>query len=104
METTEKIILAACIFAGFLWLRGRARALDLSRSKGRTVFGIFGVLAGLLLGIKYAFDNWHFGAYADVAIQAAAIAASFALVGYVFLKPDGQGDAAGEGDGPPPRT
>ena len=94
--------MAACLFAGFLWLRGRARSLDLTHQRGKTVFGVFGVLTALLIGEKYVFDTWQFGPYTSLLLRLGLAIATFAAVGFLFLKPGPPGQAPEEGESAPP--
>lgn len=91
METTEKILMVVCLFGGFMWIRTRTRSMDLSKRRGRTVVGIFGVLPALLIGEKYLFESLEFGGYTGMLFRAALAAATFAAVGYLFLKPGSPG-------------
>lgn len=91
--------MAACLFAGFLWLRGRARSLDLTNQRGKTVIGVFGVLTGLLIGEKYVFDTWYFGPYTGLLLKLGLAIATFAAVGFLFLKP---GPPVESGESAPP--
>lgn len=98
----EKIFMAVCLFAGFLWLRSRARSLDLAHQQGKTVIGIFGVLTALLIGEKYVFDTWHFGPYTGLALKLGLTVATFAGVGFLFLKPGPPRETPGAGESVPP--
>jgi hypothetical protein len=87
MVLLDKIVMVICLFAGFFWLRERARGLNLESQRGRAIFGVFGVLTGLLIGEKYVFERWHFGPYTDLLLKAGFALATFAAVGFFFLKP-----------------
>ena len=93
MAIAEKILMLVCLFGGFWWIRERARILNLENRMGRTMLGVFVVLPALLIGEKYIFDHWHFGAYTDLLLKAGAALATFAAVGFLFLR---QGNAAEE--------
>jgi hypothetical protein len=97
MLPAEKVLMALILFGGYFWLRARARRMDLDRQRGKVVIGVFVVLTGLLIGEKAFFDHWHFGMYTDLMLRVVLAAASFALVGFVFLKPGPPAaDAIGE--------
>lgn len=96
MVLVDKIVMAVCLFAGFFWLRERARGLNLENARGKAVFGVFGVLTGLLIGEKYIFERWHFGAYTDLLLKAGFALATFAAVGLLFLKPGPDAEGAEE--------
>jgi hypothetical protein len=87
MALAEKIVMALILFGGFYWLRHRARGMNLESQRGRVIFGVFGVLTGMLIGEKTLFEHWHFGPYTDLLLKVALAAASFAVVGFFFLKP-----------------
>jgi len=88
METTEKITMAVCLFLGFLWLRRRSRIVDLEKRMGLTVFGVFVLLPALLISGRLFFEKFRFGgAYVDLGLKAAFVAAAFAGIGYFFLPP-----------------
>jgi hypothetical protein len=97
MALTEKILMALILFGGFFWLRSRARGMNLESQRGRVVFGVFIVLTAALIGEKNFFEHWHFGTYTDLLLKAAMAFASFAVVGFFFMKPaPPEGDAAEE--------
>ena len=100
MVPAEKIVMALILFAGFFWLRARARGMSLESQRGRVIFGIFGVLTALLIGEKAVFDHWHFGAYTDLFLKVLLAAASFAVVGLLFLKPSPPEDRTAEENAP----
>ena len=79
--------MALILFGGFFWLRARARGMNLESQRGKVVFGVFVVLAALLVGEKSLFEHWHFGTYTDLLLKAVLAFASFAVVGLFFLKP-----------------
>ena len=87
MAFTEKIVMLVCLFAGFWWIRERARVINLENQMGKTVLGVFVVLTGLLVGEKWVFDHWHFGFYTDLLLRVVSALAAFAAVGFVFLRP-----------------
>ena len=96
MAIAEKIVMLVCLFGGFWWIRERARILNLENRMGRTMIGVFVVLPALLVGEKYIFDNWHFGAYTDLLFKAGGALATFAAVGFLFLR-QGKGEKEEEG-------
>ncbi len=87
MENYEKIILAICLFAGFLWIRQRSRQIDLTKQITKALIGVFVLLPILLLGEKFLFEKIALPGYTGIAIKCASIIVSFAIIGLVFLKP-----------------
>jgi len=87
MGMAEKVVMALILFGGYYWLRHRARGMNLESQRGKVIFGVFGVLTAMLIGEKALFEHWHFGTYTDLLLKVALAAASFAIVGLVFLKP-----------------
>lgn len=85
MDTAERVILIVCLFGGFLWLRSRARSMDLSGRKEWVMGGLL-LLIGLLLAEKWLFEKLPQGTVLTLAIKAAALAATFAAIGYGFLR------------------
>ncbi|MDB5104793.1 MAG: hypothetical protein JWP91_2482 [Fibrobacteres bacterium] len=83
----EKLITLICLFTGFFWLRKRARSADLEHQMGRSLIGVFVVLPGILIGEKYLFEHFHFGAYTDILFRALIVSATFPAIGFGFIKP-----------------
>lgn len=105
MSTTERILLAMCVFAGFLWIRGRARSMDLSRRQGTVVLGVFVLLPAWLVGGKWLVETLGIGGYTGMLLKALLIAAGFAAVGLLVIKPSPPPDGgAAEGNGSPPAS
>jgi hypothetical protein len=107
MLPAEKVLMALILFGGYFWLRARARRMNLESQRGRVVIGVFGVLTGLLIGEKAFFDHWHFGTYTDLLLRVAMALASFAFVGFVFLKPgtpEAEGSEGGSREAAPGET
>jgi hypothetical protein len=100
MLPAEKALMALVLFGGYLWLRSRARGMNLETQRGKVVVGVFGILTALLIGEKAIFDHWHFGLYTDLLLRVVLAVASFAVVGLFFLKP-GPPVAEGTGEAPP---
>jgi hypothetical protein len=88
-----------CLFGGFFWLRARARSINLDNQIGKSMIGVFVVLPALLIGEKYLFDHWHFGAYTDLLLKAGLALATFPAIGFLFLKPGAPEPETGS-DGP----
>jgi hypothetical protein len=101
MPLSEKIVMGLLLFAGYWWLRARARSMNLEGSPGRVIVGVFGVLTALLMGEKALFDHYSFGPYTDLFLKAALAALSFAAIGFLFLRPSPPGADDGEGASPP---
>ncbi|MDB5049233.1 MAG: hypothetical protein JWO30_2304 [Fibrobacteres bacterium] len=97
MAIVDKIVTLICLFAGFFWLRERARSIRLENQIGKSVIGVFVLLPAILLGEKYLFDNFHFGTFTDLFLKAVLLLATFPIVGFTFLKP-GSPDPAGSPD------
>jgi hypothetical protein len=87
MDHIDRAVLIVCLFGGFLWLRNRARRFDLGKRQNIVVFGIFLLLPAVLVGEKQLFDLLHFGKYTNLLIIAASLTATFAAIGYGFLRP-----------------
>lgn len=98
MPANEKIVMGLILFGGFLWLRMRARSMDLAARKGSVVFGIFGVLTALLIAGRALFDHWRSG---PLVLKAALLAGCFAAVGFLFLRPSPPASAEADADAPP---
>ena len=84
----ERWALGIAILCGFLWIRSRAKAIrsDAERSR-KALYGIFFVLAPLLLLGKQGFDRLPFGRYANLTIELGVLALVFGMTGLVFLRP-----------------
>ncbi len=86
MQMAEKIILLIFLFAGFFWLRRRARSIDLENRMTKAIFGVFILLPGMLIGEKFLLEQLQLGRYTDLLIKALAIAVTFPIIGFGFLK------------------
>lgn len=86
MAAAEKIIMAICMFSGFLWLRHRARGADLESQMGRSLVGVFVLLPAILIGEDYLFAHVHFGAYTDLLLKVLVAGAAFPLIGHAFIR------------------
>ena len=85
----EQWILGLELVFGFLWLRTRSR--DLGEQAGfKAIVGIFFILGPSLLGEKWLFDRLPFGRYSNLLVEIIALAASFWLTGFIFLRPRGR--------------
>ncbi len=104
MALAEKIITLICLFAGFFWLRQRARSVDLEHQMGKSLVGVFVLLPAILIGEKYLFEHFHFGAYTDLLLRVLLVSATFPTIGFAFIKPgDSKAMPAPEtGESPPP--
>lgn len=92
MASLEKTVLILMLFSGFLWLRRRARALSLEGQIQRATLGVFVLLPALLIGEKFLFEQLPFGFWTNLLVKIAGVAATFPLIGYVFLKNPPSGD------------
>lgn len=108
MDTPERVVLIVCLIGGFLWLRGRARSMNLETRQVTVVVGVFLVLPALLMAEKSLFEKLTWGPWVNAPVMAASLVATFAAVGFGFLRPsrpDGEtGEEAGgepAGKGPP---
>lgn len=84
--TVDRIFVGILLLAGILWLRARARKLP----EERRTFALVGLVVFLvpaLLAGKWLFDRLQFGRYPNLALELAGIAAIFAVMGLVFLRP-----------------
>jgi hypothetical protein len=88
MNTPERVVLIVCLIGGFLWLRGRARRMNLERRQVTVVVGVFLVLPALLLAEKALFERLSWGPWINAPVMGACLIATFAAVGYGFLRPD----------------
>jgi hypothetical protein len=86
MANLEKIILAVCLFVGFLWLRNRSKSIDLENQMMRSILGVFVLLPAALIGEKYLFTLFHLGLFTDILIKSVAILATFLIIGFGFLR------------------
>jgi len=84
---SEQWVIGGAILFGFLWIRSRLQTLrgDGDRSR-KALYGIFLVLAPLLLIGKWVFDRLPYGQYTNLVIELASLAAAFALTGFLFLR------------------
>jgi len=87
MPLPEKIAIAVCLFTGFLWVRHRSRTAGHEGRAGRTIIGVFGLLPALIIGELYLFDQYRIGPWIDPVIKVAMLAATFAAVGFGFIRP-----------------
>ena len=88
---SERWLIGAAILVGFLWIRTRARALrgDEERSR-KALFGVFLVLAPLLLIGKQIFDRLPFDRVTNLVVELVSLVALFALTGFLFLRSEPQ--------------
>jgi hypothetical protein len=96
MTTPERVVLIVCLIGGFLWLRGRSRGMNLESRQVSVVVGVFLVLPALLLAEKSLFEKLPWGPWVNVPLMGAALIATFAAVGYGFLRPAKADAAASE--------
>jgi len=81
----EKIIIIICLFAGFYWIRSRSRQVNLESRMLKSILGVFVLLPASLLGEKFLFEKFHFGAWQDLVIKVAILIATFLIIGFGFL-------------------
>jgi hypothetical protein len=83
----ERWVIGVALLAGFLWVRSCVRALrgDEERSR-KALYGVFLMLAPLLLVGKWIFDRLPFGAYINFWIELSSLALVFGLTGFLFLR------------------
>lgn len=95
----ERWTIGLALLAGFLWMRSRVRALrgDEARSR-KALYGIFLMLAPLLLIGKWVFDRLPYGAYVNFWIELLSLALVFVMTGFLFLR-SGSGMGPGTGSG-----
>lgn len=87
MSTADKVVMILCIFGGFLWLRARARSVRAEKRQGPVVLGIFLVLPILLILESRLFAQLPYGPAANILIKGSVLLATFAAVGFGFLRP-----------------
>jgi hypothetical protein len=98
MNTPERVVLIVCLIGGFLWLRGRSRRMNLESRQVTVVVGIFLVLPALLLAEKALFEKLPWGPWVNAPIMGISLIATFAGVGFGFLRPSGtDGEPPGHG-------
>lgn len=104
MDTPERVVLIVCLIGGFLWLRGRARGINLENRQVTVVVGVFLVLPALLFAEKALFDKLPWGPWVKAPLMAASLVATFAAVGFGFLRPTASVDSAGNDSAGDPRA
>jgi hypothetical protein len=84
----ERWATGIAILIGFLWIRSRIKTVrnDGERSR-KALYGIFFVLAPLLLIGKQGFDRLPFGRYANLLVELGVLALVFGVTGFAFLRP-----------------
>ncbi len=82
----DKLSLVLCIFFGILWLRQRARQIDMAARKNEILFGVYPLILILALGEKYIFDNYVPETWWKVPLQCVLLLASFAAIGFGILR------------------
>lgn len=84
----ERWTIGITILIGFLWIRSRIRAVRNNHERSRkALYGIFFVMAPLLLIGKQGFDMLPFGRYTNLLIELGVLALVFGVTGFVFLRP-----------------
>ena len=83
----DKIVVIVCVFGGFLWLRSRARSLNLEHRMTKVVVGVFLLLPALLLAENHLFQRLPFEPLVNTLLKAPILIATFAAIGYGFLRP-----------------
>lgn len=68
-------------------MRTQARKLSNSKQSQKALFGIFLVMAPLLLGEKQLFDHLPFERFTNLLIEVLTLALSFGLTWFLFLRP-----------------
>jgi hypothetical protein len=86
MIPLEKVLMVVCLLAGFIWIRTRARKIKVEHQKNRVILGVFVLLPALILGEKYLVEYFRFNAWTDALLKSFLILATFAAIGYGFLK------------------
>ncbi len=81
----ENLVLAAVVLAGFLWLKRRARHVDLEKRSSWVLLGIFVLLPAALFLTNRFFGELGGSAWVAVGVQALILIVAFALIGLVFL-------------------
>jgi hypothetical protein len=105
MTTPERVVLIVCLIGGFLWLRGRARSMNLERRQVPVVVGIFLVLPALLLAEKALFEKLPWSPFVNAPLMGVTLVATFSAVGYGFLRPPRPGEEEAEtAPGEDPKT
>ena len=97
MQTEERVIVGLVLFAGFLWLRRRAKRLD-DASRAQALVRTLLFLAPALIGAKWLFDRLPFDRWSNLAVQAAGLAALLVAAGLAFMRP-GAGEDTVRDDG-----
>jgi hypothetical protein len=82
----DKIALAASIFFGMLWIRQRARQVDVSENPKKFLFGVYFLIFAFCFGEKYLFDTFVPNAWWKIPAQCLLLLASFALIGLTILR------------------
>ena len=97
MVEAEKVLIAALLFAGFLWIRSRSRKLGEAGKPSRALIGVYILLPALLIGEKLLFDQWPLRPWAGLLLKALVLPATFLAIGLVFLRKGepAHADAAG---------
>ena len=84
----ERWVTGMAILIGFLWIRSRIKAVRKDHERSRkAIYGIFFVLAPLLLIGKQGFAMLPFGRYANLITELGVLALVFGVTGFVFLRP-----------------
>ncbi len=83
----EHWIVGGAILFGFLWLRSRVRALRGDGEASRkAIYGIFLILAPLLLIGKWGFEKLPYGPYVNLSIELLFIVLVFGATGFLFVR------------------
>lgn len=83
----DRWVLGLILLFGFLWVRTKARDLGNPEQSHRALYGIYFLLAPMLLGEKWLFDRLPYERFTNLGIESAGILASFALIWLLFLRP-----------------
>jgi hypothetical protein len=86
VSTADNVVMIVCLFGGFLWLRTRARAVHAEKRQVSTLVGLFLVLPALLILESRLFGKLPYGSVTNLLLKAAALVATFAAVGFGFLR------------------
>ena len=87
--TYDRFFIALFMLAAALWLRQRARKL-LPEQRKKALIGLLAFLLPALLLLRFAVDRFKIGRYENLAIEVVGLTAIFAIMAFVFVKPEKQ--------------
>jgi thiol:disulfide interchange protein len=85
--TYDRFFVAFLMLAGALWLRQRARKL-LPGRRMKALYGLILFFIPALVVTRWGTDRLPFGVYERLAVEIAALAVLFAVMAFVFVKPE----------------